>query len=224
MATDADGSLRAVFGTMGGDAQPQILLQVAARLFHHGQSPAAAIDAGRWVLHGPVTGFDTWTTAEGPHRARSRATRPTTGRPGSPHAATRSQATPPFDSAFGHAHAIVVDATTACWPAPPTRAPRRLRCRHVNSGRRVADEPCDCSPGSTVRSCASTPTSSARCRCPTPATRRSRRPPGATATTPSSRATRTSSTGRGPPTSSASTRCGSPSTTSSTRATRCCPT
>ncbi len=55
MAT-ADGALRAVFGTMGGDAQPQILLQVAARLFHYGQSPAAAIDAGRWALHGPGHG------------------------------------------------------------------------------------------------------------------------------------------------------------------------
>ncbi len=58
--------LAAVFGTMGGDGQPQILLQIAARLFHHGQSPAAAIHAGRWVLRGPVTGFDTWTSTSGP--------------------------------------------------------------------------------------------------------------------------------------------------------------
>ncbi len=36
MAT-SDGLLPRVFGTMGGDAQPQILLQVAARLFHYGQ-------------------------------------------------------------------------------------------------------------------------------------------------------------------------------------------
>ena len=62
-----DGSLLSVFGTMGGDAQPQILLQVAARLFHHGQSPATAINAGRWALKGPETGFDTWTAANGPH-------------------------------------------------------------------------------------------------------------------------------------------------------------
>ena len=55
MAT-ADGALRAVFGTMGGDAQPQILLQLAARLFHYGQSPAAAINAGRWALRGPAPG------------------------------------------------------------------------------------------------------------------------------------------------------------------------
>ena len=56
-----DGRLAAVFGTMGGDAQPQILLQIATRLFHHGQSPTAAVDAARWILHGPDTGFDTWT-------------------------------------------------------------------------------------------------------------------------------------------------------------------
>ena len=51
---------------MGGDAQPQILLQVAARLFHYGQSPAAAVSAGRWALQGPATGFDTWTSGEAP--------------------------------------------------------------------------------------------------------------------------------------------------------------
>ena len=38
--------LTAVFGSMGGDAQPQIVLQLAARLFHHDQSPAEAVHAG----------------------------------------------------------------------------------------------------------------------------------------------------------------------------------
>ena len=65
LATRA-GRLVSVFGTMGGDAQPQILLQIAARLFHHGQSPTAAVEAARWILHGPDTGFDTWTGAGGP--------------------------------------------------------------------------------------------------------------------------------------------------------------
>ena len=41
-----NGRLESVFGTMGGDAQPHILLQLATRLFHHGMSPKAAIDAG----------------------------------------------------------------------------------------------------------------------------------------------------------------------------------
>lgn len=104
----SQGDLRAVFGTKGGDAQPQILLQLAARLFHHGQSPAAAINAGRWALRGPTTGFDTWTAPDGAAvmieghapeewltdlRARGH----------------RTVHAPAFDSGFGHAHAIVVD-------------------------------------------------------------------------------------------------------------------
>ncbi len=58
--------LAAVFGTMGGDAQPQILLQLAARLFHHEQSPSTAMNAARFVLAGPETGFDTWTAPTTP--------------------------------------------------------------------------------------------------------------------------------------------------------------
>src|SRR6056297_3580148 len=65
-ATRDDGSLAAVLGTMGGDAQPQIMLQLAARLFHHRQSPARALGAGRFALRGPDTGFDTWTATQGP--------------------------------------------------------------------------------------------------------------------------------------------------------------
>ncbi len=108
LATSGD-SLAAVFGTMGGDAQPQILLQVAARLFHHGQSPAEAIHARRWALAGPLSGFDTWTAPEGPTvtveagelgwaaelRARGH----------------RVEERPDLDSSFGHAHAIVRDAS-----------------------------------------------------------------------------------------------------------------
>ncbi len=103
----ADGTLRSVFGTMGGDAQPQILLQIAARLFRHGQSPAAAINAPRWALAGPATGFDTWTAPDGQiveieghapaswHRLADRG--------------HRTSALPAFDSGFGHAHAITLE-------------------------------------------------------------------------------------------------------------------
>ncbi|MEU4695818.1 gamma-glutamyltransferase family protein [Nonomuraea dietziae] len=55
-----DGSLRSVVGTMGGDAQPQILLQVITRLLRHGQTPGQAISAPRWRLGTGGTGFDTW--------------------------------------------------------------------------------------------------------------------------------------------------------------------
>lgn len=61
LVTEPDGSLRAVIGTMGGDTQPQILLQLLARVFLHGQSAGAAIGAPRWALRQPASGgFDTW--------------------------------------------------------------------------------------------------------------------------------------------------------------------
>jgi gamma-glutamyltranspeptidase/glutathione hydrolase len=53
LVTRPDGSLRTVLGTMGGDAQPQILVQLLARLLHHGEDPGDAVDAGRWVLATP---------------------------------------------------------------------------------------------------------------------------------------------------------------------------
>ena len=111
LATNDDGTLAAVFGTMGGDAQPQILLQLAARLFMHGQSPAVAINAGRWALRGPATGFDTWKASGGPHvivegNAADGWTEGLTDRGHEVHV------TPPFDSGYGHAHAIVVDDET----------------------------------------------------------------------------------------------------------------
>jgi len=101
-----DGELAAVFGTMGGDAQPQILLQIAARLFHHGQSPARSINAGRWALRGPSTGFDTWTGATAPAVEVEGHASPEWA------AGLRARGhdvveTPPWDSGFGHAHAIL---------------------------------------------------------------------------------------------------------------------
>ena len=59
-----DGSLRAVLGTMGGDSQPQVVLQVLARLLVHGQAPGPAVGAGRWAL-GSSGGFETWS-GDGP--------------------------------------------------------------------------------------------------------------------------------------------------------------
>lgn len=60
LVTTLDGRNRAVLGTMGGDAQPQVVLQMLARLLHCGQSPAEILGAGRWVLLGPDA-FATWT-------------------------------------------------------------------------------------------------------------------------------------------------------------------
>ena len=115
------GELAAVFGTMGGDAQPQILLQIAARLFAHGQSPAEAVNAARWALAGPSTGFDTWddlpaqrVDVEGHAPAGWAAGLAARGHPVDDY--------PAFDSNFGHAHAIVRTADGLAGAADP-------RCR-----------------------------------------------------------------------------------------------
>ena len=59
LVTRADGTFAAVLGTQGGDIQPQILLQVLARLLRHGESPGAAVTAPRWIVGDG--GFFTWT-------------------------------------------------------------------------------------------------------------------------------------------------------------------
>lgn len=105
LATGPSG-LVAALGTMGGDAQPQILLQIAARLFHHGAEPGQAITAGRWALHGPATGFDTWTAPQGPGVLLEGTTPPAWD--GALSAlGHRVRRVGPLDSGFGHAHTIV---------------------------------------------------------------------------------------------------------------------
>ncbi|HVE19548.1 MAG TPA: gamma-glutamyltransferase, partial [Ilumatobacteraceae bacterium] len=93
---------------MGGDAQPQILLQLAARLFHYAQSPAAAVHAGRWALQGPSTGFDTWTSGRAP-TVTVEGQAPSDWMSGLAERGHRVEARPPYDSGFGHAHAIEID-------------------------------------------------------------------------------------------------------------------
>ena len=113
--------LAAVFGTMGGDAQPQILLQLAARLFHHGQSPATAVHAGRWALRGPLSGFDTWTAPEGP-ALTVEGHAPDAWRTGLAQRGHEVQQGAAYDSAYGHAHAIVIDPSGMLVGAADPRA------------------------------------------------------------------------------------------------------
>jgi gamma-glutamyltranspeptidase/glutathione hydrolase len=58
LVTDPDGGLAVLVGTMGGDLQPQVVLQLLARLLHSGESVGPAIRAPRWALGGG--GFSTW--------------------------------------------------------------------------------------------------------------------------------------------------------------------
>ena len=120
MAT-RDGELAAVFGTMGGDAQPQILLQVATRLFAHGAPPADAVAAARWVLRGRSTGFDTWTSGVAP-TVVVEGHAPAAWRTGLTERGHAVEAGQPFDSGFGHAHAIVVEPSGTLSAAADPRA------------------------------------------------------------------------------------------------------
>ncbi|HWM22963.1 MAG TPA: gamma-glutamyltransferase [Ilumatobacteraceae bacterium] len=115
------GDLAAVFGTMGGDAQPQILLQLAARMFRHGQSPAAAVHAGRWALQGPQSGFDTWTGPGGP-AVSVEGQAPDAWRIGLAQRGHVVQQGPAYDSGYGHAHAIVIDPSGMLVGAADPRA------------------------------------------------------------------------------------------------------
>ncbi|WP_189237400.1 gamma-glutamyltransferase family protein [Planomonospora parontospora] len=104
LVTRPDGSLRSVAGTMGGDGQPQIVLQLLTRLLLHGREPGEAVGAPRWRLGTGGTGFDTWNAPdevvveveEGGPWGEGLARR------GHPVAAL------PYGSAFGHAHLIDV--------------------------------------------------------------------------------------------------------------------
>ncbi|MGL5824675.1 MAG: gamma-glutamyltransferase, partial [Nocardioides sp.] len=103
-----DGALMAVLGAMGGDAQPQILLQLLVRLLVHGDDPARAISAGRWVLTGSGTGFDTWDGGGQPQvQVEGQAPSGWDQLLRRGHRLNRIGA---YDSEFGHAQAIVVDA------------------------------------------------------------------------------------------------------------------
>ena len=65
LITGADGALRSVVGTMGGDTQPQILLQIITRLLRHGRSAGSSIGGPRWgLVASGSNGFDTWADAD----------------------------------------------------------------------------------------------------------------------------------------------------------------
>jgi gamma-glutamyltranspeptidase/glutathione hydrolase len=128
LVTGSGGELRAVVGTMGGDSQPQILVQLLARLIRAGQSPGDAMHAARFVLAPlprsqaatPDDGFSTWRSRgkvtvrlEG-HAPRSWAD----GLRAMGHAVTREDA---FSGQFGHAQLIDV-RDDILWGATDPRA------------------------------------------------------------------------------------------------------
>jgi gamma-glutamyltranspeptidase/glutathione hydrolase len=104
LVTRPDGSLRTVAGTMGGDSQPQILLQVLTRLLVSGESPGQAIAAPRWRLGPGLTGFDAWSDPDGASLDLEE------GAPWAEGLRERGHSVQdlPYGGSFGHAHLIDV--------------------------------------------------------------------------------------------------------------------
>ncbi|MDH3704878.1 MAG: gamma-glutamyltransferase family protein [Acidimicrobiia bacterium] len=107
LVTDLDGDLVAVLGTMGGDAQPQVMLQLLARLLVGDLPPGECVGAPRWVLASPDprSGFDTWSSG-GRVQVHLEGDAPADWRPG---LVERGHLVAQFDhpTAYGHAHMIV---------------------------------------------------------------------------------------------------------------------
>lgn len=113
-----DGTLRTVIGTMGGDSQPQVVLQLLARLLHNRESAGKAIAAGRWRLAGAEnTGFHTWsepndlTVAIEGHAPSAWDELGQTGH--------RIKRTASHHSGFGHAHLIDVQGDVLAGASDP---------------------------------------------------------------------------------------------------------
>jgi len=108
--TGAGGGLAAVAGTMGGDSQPQILLQILARTLQVGEDPGVAVAAGRWALGAtaPGSGFDTWHD-QGNVRVMIEGHAPSGWDDGLRRLGHQVGRAEPFSSDFGHAHYIGVE-------------------------------------------------------------------------------------------------------------------
>lgn len=98
-----DGTLRAVLGTMGGDTQPQVVLQLLARLLVADEDPARCIGAPRWRLGDG--GFDTWE-GEGPALVGVEQGAPEAWTLGLRARGHELSVQDPWNSGYGHAHLI----------------------------------------------------------------------------------------------------------------------
>ena len=111
LVTGPGGGLIATLGTMGGDAQPQVLLQLLVRLLVAGEAPGAALAAGRFALGprhpGVAAGFSTWARG-GRVAVDVEAHAPATWLDGLAARGHVVRSAPAFSSRFGHAQAVVV--------------------------------------------------------------------------------------------------------------------
>jgi gamma-glutamyltranspeptidase/glutathione hydrolase len=100
---------------MGGDSQPQILLQVLARALLAGHSPADAVSAGRWSLG---VGFGIWDEGA-PAAVLVEGHAPGPWDDGLRHRGHRVTRLPPWDGAFGHTQLLVIGAGHLAGAADP---------------------------------------------------------------------------------------------------------
>ena len=108
LVTRPDGSLRQVIGTMGGDSQPHVVLQLLARMLVGGEAPGTAMEAPRFVLaSGSGQGFDTWTAPDQVVRVEAHA--PAGWDDGLVERGHRVERAALDPAGFGHAHLIEVD-------------------------------------------------------------------------------------------------------------------
>lgn len=117
LVTRPDGTARAVLGTMGGDSQPQILLQLLERLLTGNTTPGRAVAAPRWILGDGR--FGTWV-GPGPEHISLEADAPAAWEAGlveRGHRVVRSPTTP--DPRFGHAQVITLDGERLNGAADP---------------------------------------------------------------------------------------------------------
>ena len=121
--TDGDLTFDAVLGTMGGDGQPQISLQLLARVLIAGQSTEAAMDAPRWMLtRDDASPFHVWNGDGLPTVAIERDAPPgwASGLRRRGYDVTEM---PAHDSSFGHAQLLRASADGLLSAASDPRSP-----------------------------------------------------------------------------------------------------
>ncbi|HEY5318055.1 MAG TPA: gamma-glutamyltransferase [Solirubrobacteraceae bacterium] len=122
VVTDEERRLDTVLGTMGADAQPQVLMQLLARVLVHGEEPKDAIGAPRWVLsRDHPTGFHIWAH-DGLPIVRLEHGAPASWAKGLQRRGYETAQAKPGEQIFGHAQLIRVTDDGLCAGAADPRS------------------------------------------------------------------------------------------------------